>query len=89
MNQKIYLDNNATTKIDKEVIKILINETEPFNPSSVHFYGRKAKKLLLDARNQIASFLKTKLKYVNIMLLQIFLFYLQKVKPGALLLMKL
>ncbi len=60
MNQKIYLDNNSTTQIDLEVLKVITNETEPLNPSSIHFYGRKAKKLLLDARNQIANFLKTK-----------------------------
>lgn len=60
MNQKIYLDNNATTNIDLEVLKVLTEELYPLNPSSVHFYGRKAKKLLLDARCEIASFFKTK-----------------------------
>jgi len=60
MNQKIYLDNNATTKLDLEVLKTITNEIEPLNPSSIHFFGRKAKNLLLDARKKIASFLKTK-----------------------------
>lgn len=60
MNQKIYLDNNATTKLDPEVLKVLAEEIYPLNPSSVHFFGRKAKKMLLDAKGQIASFLKTK-----------------------------
>ncbi|NGX33426.1 MAG: hypothetical protein K1060chlam4_01493, partial [Candidatus Anoxychlamydiales bacterium] len=32
MNQKIYLDNNATTSIDKEVLDQIINLTLPLNP---------------------------------------------------------
>ncbi len=60
MNQKIYLDNNATTSIDKEVLDQIINLTLPLNPSSAHFYGRKAKGLLEDAREKIASYLKVK-----------------------------
>lgn len=59
MNQKIYLDNNATTKIDLEVLKVLTNETEPLNPSSTHYFGRMAKAKLIDAKEKIASFLKT------------------------------
>ena len=60
MHQKIYLDNNATTSIDKEVLDQIINLTLPLNPSSAHFYGRKAKELLEDARGKIASYLKVK-----------------------------
>ena len=60
MNQKIYLDNNATTSIDKEVLDQIINLTLPLNPSSAHFYGRKAKQLLEDAREKIASYLRVK-----------------------------
>jgi cysteine desulfurase len=60
MNQKIYLDNNATTTLDLEVLKVITDLTLPLNPSSVHFYGREAKKLLLESRNKFASFLKVK-----------------------------
>jgi len=60
MNQKIYLDNNATTSIDKKVLDQIINLTSPLNPSSTHFYGKKAKELLEDAREIIASYLKVK-----------------------------
>ncbi|NGX40846.1 MAG: Cysteine desulfurase IscS [Candidatus Anoxychlamydiales bacterium] len=58
--KKIYLDNNATTSIDKEVLDQIINLTLPLNPSSAHFYGKKAKELLEDARDKIASYLKVK-----------------------------
>lgn len=60
MNKKIYLDNNATTQIDPEVLKAIIQEACPLNPSSIHFFGRKAKKLLMEAKDQIAAFLKTR-----------------------------
>ncbi|NGX28527.1 MAG: Cysteine desulfurase NifS [Candidatus Anoxychlamydiales bacterium] len=58
MNQKIYLDNNATTGLDVEVLVVLKNELYPSNPSSAHFFGRRAKKELEKARSNIASFLK-------------------------------
>jgi len=64
MNQKIYLDNNATTQIAKEVLDIITNEIYPSNPSSVHFFGRRAKALLLEARGQIASYLQVKPKEI-------------------------
>src|SRR3990167_6938205 len=60
MNQKIYLDNNATTVLDPKVLEVITQENYPLNPSSIHYYGRKAKNLLIEARNLIASFLKTK-----------------------------
>ncbi|MBN2479162.1 MAG: cysteine desulfurase [Parachlamydiales bacterium] len=58
--KKIYLDNNATTTIDPEVLKVISQEKDPSNPSSIHFYGRNAKKLLLNAKENIATFLQTK-----------------------------
>jgi cysteine desulfurase len=60
MNNKIYLDNNAATKLDEEVLKVIINEIHPSNPSSLHFFGKRAKKLLLESKIKIASFLKVK-----------------------------
>ncbi len=56
---KIYLDNNATTKLDQSVLEAMLIEFQgpPLNPSSVHFFGRVGKKLLRNAREKIAKFL--------------------------------
>ena len=59
MKKIIYLDNNATTQIAPEVLKAIINDNLPYNPSSFHTYGRKAKNLLIDAKNNIGNFLQT------------------------------
>ncbi len=55
----IYLDNNATTAIDPEFIPELIEflQSDPMNASSVHTNGQKAKKILQNARLEIASYL--------------------------------
>lgn len=58
--QRIYLDNNAATQIDKEVLEQIIKLNLPLNPSSTHFYGKIAKQYLQDARESIASYLKVK-----------------------------
>ena len=57
--QKIYLDNAATTPIDKEVIDLITNSMHDVfgNPSSTHQYGRKAKSLVEKARKNIAKYL--------------------------------
>ncbi|NGX56038.1 MAG: Cysteine desulfurase NifS [Candidatus Anoxychlamydiales bacterium] len=61
MNEIIYLDNNATTPIAKEVIDIMQTDiTLPLNPSSIHQYGRIAQKHLINSRKKIADFLKVK-----------------------------
>ena len=53
----IYLDNAATTPIDKGVIKhITTVMTEVYgNPSSIHQFGRKAKTVVEEARKSIAK----------------------------------
>lgn len=57
--KNIYLDNAATTQIDDRVLEAML----PFlkedygNASSVHMFGRKAKVLLEDARDEIAEFI--------------------------------
>lgn len=52
----IYLDYNATAPIHPEVIKIMVEAMRmPSNPSSVHGYGRSAKKAIEDARVGIAQ----------------------------------
>ncbi|MEI8300620.1 MAG: cysteine desulfurase family protein [Chlamydiota bacterium] len=58
MPNPIYLDNNATTPLDDEVLDIMKQALLlPFNPSSVHGYGRDAKLLLNEARSSIAKHL--------------------------------
>lgn len=57
--QRIYLDNNATTRVAPEVLEAML----PFygevfgNPSSVHEYGQEAKEALDLAREQVADLL--------------------------------
>lgn len=55
----IYFDNNATTALDPSVFAAMQLDLAPFpyNPSSITYYGRKAKAILMDAKRQIADFL--------------------------------
>lgn len=56
----IYLDNNATTLIAKEVQEAINACSQfPLNPSSTHTYGQKAKHLLLSAKQSFAFLLNT------------------------------
>lgn len=66
MNNKIYLDNNATTALDPEVIKVMEADlrSPPSNPSSIHLFGRDAKNRLQDARQTISSFFQVKPKEI-------------------------
>ncbi len=59
MTQPIYLDYNATTPHDPEVIEAMrpFLEVEFGNPSSSHWYGIAPKQALMQAREQIASLL--------------------------------
>jgi len=58
----IYLDNNATTKIDKQVLDAML----PFlgenyaNPSSIYSFGGVAQKAVAKAREQIRDFINAK-----------------------------
>src|SRR4030065_1761810 len=58
----IYLDYNASTPIDPEVIE----EMMPYlrdrfgNPSSSHFYGRRAKEGIEEARRRMATLLNAR-----------------------------
>ncbi|MCH9609875.1 MAG: Cysteine desulfurase NifS [Chlamydiales bacterium] len=51
----IYLDNNATTPIDRRVVEAMCT-VEPGNPSSLHAYGRAAKQILIQAKQQFLDF---------------------------------
>ncbi|MEM7174726.1 MAG: cysteine desulfurase family protein [Chlamydiota bacterium] len=58
----IYLDNNATTPIDRRVLTAMLADfsDHPLNPSSAHFFGRQARGLLAAARKTIANYLEVK-----------------------------
>lgn len=62
MKSHIYLDNNATTRVDSRVAQVVADEliTLPSNPSSVHSFGQEARKRLLNARETIARHLRIK-----------------------------
>ena len=54
----VYLDNNGTTCVDPRVLNAVVEEMNvgPANPSSIHYFGRNAKKRLNHARETIAHF---------------------------------
>lgn len=53
----IYLDNAATTKVDKEVVDVMLPYFSEIygNPSSIYSFAGKATKAVADARSQIAA----------------------------------
>jgi cysteine desulfurase len=57
--KEVYLDNNATTKVDEGVFE----EMRPYfcdlygNPSSMHFFGGQVQKKVDEARNRVAALL--------------------------------
>ncbi len=55
----IYLDNNATTKVDPQVVEAMLPFfTEQFgNPSSMHSFGDRVGKALKKARTQVQELL--------------------------------
>jgi cysteine desulfurase len=59
MNNRIYLDNAATTKVDAKVVEAMM----PFlmenfgNPSSIYSYGREVKAAIEKARKTVATLL--------------------------------
>lgn len=62
MNQRIYLDNNATTFLDPRVKETVVYHLEATqgNPSSIHSYGQEARRILSQSRRQIADYLGVK-----------------------------
>jgi cysteine desulfurase len=55
----IYLDHNATTPIDPAAVEAMkqVMEEDFGNPSSAYFLGKRAKELVEQARNDVASLL--------------------------------
>ena len=61
----IYLDNAATTALSPAAIESMTQAMTVFgNPSSTHSHGREAKKLLRQAREDIAKVLRTQGKNI-------------------------
>src|SRR5690606_12611457 len=61
MKRKVYLDNAATTPLDEEVKKVMIDvmENNFGNPSSIHAHGREVRTIIEKARKNIANLLNT------------------------------
>ncbi len=61
MDKYIYLDNNATTKVDPRVVESMIPIYDNFyaNPASTHQFGKEVNNLVLKAREQIASLINS------------------------------
>jgi cysteine desulfurase len=59
MENRIYLDNAATSPLDPEVLDAMIPVMRDFygNPSSTHAHGRKAKGMMEEARGTVAKLL--------------------------------
>ena len=59
MSKPIYLDYNATTPHDPEVIEAMrpFLEEDFGNPSSSHYYGAQPRQAVIQAREQVASLL--------------------------------
>ncbi|NJM63982.1 MAG: aminotransferase class V-fold PLP-dependent enzyme, partial [Oscillatoriales cyanobacterium RU_3_3] len=59
MSQVIYLDNNATTQVDPEVVEAILPYLTQYygNPSSMHTFGGQVGKALKTARVQVANLL--------------------------------
>ncbi|MFB2834141.1 cysteine desulfurase NifS [Floridanema evergladense] len=59
MMSVIYLDNNATTKVDEAVLEAMLPYLTEFygNPSSMHTFGGQVGKAVKQAREQVAALL--------------------------------
>ncbi|HWR41134.1 MAG TPA: cysteine desulfurase NifS [Patescibacteria group bacterium] len=64
--RRIYFDHSATTPVDKEVANAMLEYmTEKFgNASSVHAFGREARKALEEAREKVAALLNAEPKEI-------------------------
>ena len=55
--KEIYLDNNATTRVDDAVFEEMCPYLREFygNPSSMHFFGGQVQKKVDEARDRVAA----------------------------------
>ncbi len=62
MFRRIYLDNSATTPVDKDVVAAMLPYlTEKFgNASSIHFFGQEARGAVDKARHQVADLINAR-----------------------------
>lgn len=62
MFRRVYLDNSATTPIDRRVVDAMLPFlTEKYgNASSIHFFGQEAKAAVDRARHQVADLIKAR-----------------------------
>ena len=60
--KRIYLDNNATTRVADEVREAMLPFLEAVhgNPSSIHGVGRDAREAVDNARRQVAKLINTR-----------------------------
>ena len=60
--QRVYLDNAAATPIDKRVLEAMMPylTNEYGNPSSLHYFGQRARSAIQKARHQVARCLRVK-----------------------------
>lgn len=61
-NKLIYLDNNATTKIDEKVLEKMLPYFKKYysNPSSIYSFGGITQKAITEAREKIRDFVNAK-----------------------------
>ena len=57
--KKVYMDNGASTPVDKEVIEEMLPffDKQYGNPSSIHSFGREAFDAVEKSREQVAGIL--------------------------------
>lgn len=62
MFRRVYLDNSATTPVDKQVVEAMLPFlTEKFgNASSIHFFGQEARAAVDKARHQVAELINAR-----------------------------
>ncbi|MFH1868811.1 MAG: cysteine desulfurase family protein [Candidatus Omnitrophota bacterium] len=60
-NRQIYMDHNATTPLHPEVKKAITHAMEIYgNASSLHSFGRLARKAIEEAREKVSSFINAR-----------------------------